>query len=134
MKDQSKVNNYSLELSTKNWASYTSYTKSDFGDVHMGKVRNHGYNDWGLVNYYSENINGKFFENQSLNNNPNLQRNTAYKQKDFIQKFNFKIFKTARLILNFQFSESSNINRFDKLSEKNEDGTLKFAEWYYGPQ
>ena len=133
-KDQSKVNNYSLELSKKNWASYTSYTKSDFGDVHMGKVRNHGYNDWGLVNYYSENINGKFFENQSLNNNPNLQRNTAYKQKDFIQKFNFKIFKTARLILNFQFSESSNINRFDKLSEKNEDGTLKFAEWYYGPQ
>ena len=98
------------------------------------KVRNHGYNDWGLVNYYSENINGKFFENQSVNNNPNLQRNTAYKQKDFIQKFNFKIFKTARLILNFQFSESSNINRFDKLSEKNEDGTLKFAEWYYGPQ
>ena len=134
LKDQSKVNNYSLELSTKNWASYTSYTKSDFGDVHMGKVRNHGYNDWGLVNYYSENINGKFFENQSVNNNPNLQRNTAYKQKDFIQKFNFKIFKTARLILNFQFSESSNINRFDKLSEKNEDGTLKFAEWYYGPQ
>ena len=134
LKDQSKVNNYSLELSTKNWASYTSYTKSDFGDVHMGKVRNHGYNDWGLVNYYSENINGKFYENQSLNNNPNLQRNTAYKQKDFIQKFNFKIFKTARLILNFQFSESSNINRFDKLSEINENGTLKFAEWYYGPQ
>ncbi len=134
LKDQSKVNNYSLELSKKNWASYTSYTKSNFGDVHMGKVRNHGYNDWGLVNYYSENIDGKFFENQSLNNNPNLQRNTAYKQKDFIQKFNFKIFKTARLILNFQFSESSNINRFDKLSEKNEDGTLKFAEWYYGPQ
>ena len=134
LKDQSKVNNHSLELSSKNWASYTSYTKSDFGDVHMGKVRNHGYNDWGLVNYYSENINGKFFENQSLNNNPNLQRNTAYKQKDFIQKFNFRIFKTARLILNFQFSESSNINRFDKLSEINEDGTLKFAEWYYGPQ
>ena len=63
-----------------------------------------------------------------------MQRNTAYKQKDLIQKFNFKISKTARLILNFQFSESSNINRFDKLSEKNEEGKLKFAEWYYGPQ
>ena len=134
LRDQSKVNNYSLELSRKNWASHTSYTKSYFGDIHMGKVRNHGYEDWGLVNYYSKNINGEFFENQSVNNNPNLQRNTAYKQKDLIQKFNFKISKTARLILNFQFSESSNINRFDKLSEKNEDGKLKFAEWYYGPQ
>ena len=70
LRDQSKVNNYSLELSTKNWASYTSYTKSFFGDVFMGKVRNHGYSNWGLVNYYSKNINGNFFENQSLNNNP----------------------------------------------------------------
>ena len=108
-KDQSKVNNYSLELSKKNWASYTSYTKSDFGDVHMGKVRNHGYNDWGLVNYYTENINGKFYENQSLNNNPNLQRNTAYKQKDFIQKFNFKIFKTDKEAK--KYLKSLNINK-----------------------
>ena len=134
LRDRSKVNNYSLELSTKNWASYTSYTKSFFGDVFMGKVRNHGYSNWGLVNYYSKNINGNFFENQSSNNNPNLQRNTSYKQKDLIQKFNIRLAKNARLVLNFQFSESSNINRFDKLSEKNDEGTLKYAEWYYGPQ
>ena len=100
----------------------------------MGKTRNHGYSDWGLVNYYSKNMNGNFFENQSINNNPNLQRNTSYKQKDLIQKFNFKLSENARLFLNFQFSESSNINRFDKLSEKNNLGNLKYAEWYYGPQ
>ena len=134
LRDKSKVNNYSLEISKKNWASYTSYTKSYFGDTFMGKVRNHGYKDWGLVNYYSKNINGDFFENQSVNNNPNLQRNTSYKQKDLIQKFNFRFSKNARLILNFQFSESSNINRFDKLTEKNDEGNLKYAEWYYGPQ
>jgi len=134
LRDKSKVNNYSLEISKKNWASYTSYTKSYFGDTFMGKVRNHGYKDWGLVNYYSKNINGDFFENQSVNNNPNLQRNTSYKQKDLIQKFNFRFSKKARLILNFQFSESSNINRFDKLTEKNDEGNLKYAEWYYGPQ
>ena len=134
LRDKSKVNNYSLEISKKNWASYTSYTKSYFGETFMGKVRNHGYKDWGLVNYYSKNINGDFFENQSVNNNPNLQRNTSYKQKDLIQKFNFRFSKKARLILNFQFSESSNINRFDKLTEKNDEGNLKYAEWYYGPQ
>ena len=134
LRDKSKVNNYSLEISKKNWASYTSYTKSYFGETFMGKVRNHGYKDWGLVNYYSKNINGDFFENQSVNNNPNLQRNTSYKQKDLIQKFNFRFSKNARLILNFQFSESSNINRFDKLTEKNDEGNLKYAEWYYGPQ
>ena len=133
-KDKSIVRNSSIEISKKNWASYTSYSNSFFGDIFMGKTRNHGYSDWGLVNYYSKNMNGNFFENQSINNNPNLQRNTSYKQKDLIQKFNFKLSENARLFLNFQFSESSNINRFDKLSEKNNLGNLKYAEWYYGPQ
>ena len=134
LRDKSRITNRSVEISKKNWASYTSYTKSFFGDIHMGKVRNHGYDNWGLVNFYSENINNKFYENPSINNNPNLQRNTAYKQNDLIQKFNFKLSEKSRLILNFQFSESSNINRFDKLSELNDSGSLKFAEWYYGPQ
>ena len=35
--------------------------------------------------------------------------------------------------LNLQYSTSSDIPRFDRLDEKHE-GTLKFAEWYYGPQ
>ena len=133
-RDKSMIRNSSIEISKKSWASYTSYSNSFFGDIFMGKTRNHGYSDWGLVNYYSKNMNGNFFENQSINNNPNLQRNTSYKQKDLIQKFNFKLSKNARLFLNFQFSESSNINRFDKLSEKNNLGNLKYAEWYYGPQ
>ena len=133
-RDKSMIRNSSIEISKKSWASYTSYSNSFFGDIFMGKTRNHGYSDWGLVNYYSKNMNGNFFENQSINNNPNLQRNTSYKQKDLIQKFNFKLSENARLFLNFQFSESSNINRFDKLSEKNNLGNLKYAEWYYGPQ
>ena len=129
-RDKSMIRNSSIEISKKSWASYTSYSNSFFGDIFMGKTRNHGYSDWGLVNYYSKNMNGNFFENQSINNNPNLQRNTSYKQKDLIQKFNFKLSENARLFLNFQFSESSNINRFDKLSEKNNLGNLKYAEWY----
>ena len=134
LRDKSRITNRSIEISQKNWASYTSYTKSNFGDIYMGKVRNHGYDNWGLVNFYSKNTSSKYYQNPSVNNNPNLQRNTAYKQNDLIQKFNFKLGNKARLILNFQFSESSNINRFDKLTELNDTGNLKFAEWYYGPQ
>ena len=55
----------------------------------MGKVRNHGYEDCRVSKLLLKNINGEFFENQSINNNPNLQRNTAYKQKDLIQKIQF---------------------------------------------
>jgi len=35
--------------------------------------------------------------------------------------------------VNFQYSTSSNIDRYDRLTQTS-GGTAKFAEWYYGPQ
>ena len=35
--------------------------------------------------------------------------------------------------LNFQLSNSSNIPRYDKLNEYSEN-SLRYSEWYYGPQ
>ena len=134
LNNKTKINNYSLELSTKKWASYTSYTKSYFGDIIMGKNRRHGYKNWGLVDYYSRNRGNNYFKNSTKNSNPNIQRNTSYKQKDLIQKFNIITGENSNLILNFQYSKSSNISRFDKMSEITENGELKYAQWYYGPQ
>jgi len=132
--DKSKINTYNLEYSHKKWSSFTSFTRSFYGDVIMGKNRRHGFKDWGLVKYYSRNSASKYFENASINSNTSVQKNTSYKQKDFLQKFNLKTSENSNLIVNFQFSESSNISRFDKLSEINEDNNLKYAQWYYGPQ
>ena len=44
-----------------------------------------------------------------------------------------RVSENTNLTVNFQHSISSDIPRFDKLTEK-KDGELKFAEWYYGPQ
>ena len=132
--DKSNIRSRNIEISNKKWASFTSFTRSFYGDVIMGENRRHGFKDWGLVKYYSRNSVSKYFENASVNSNTSVQKNTAYKQKDFLQKFNFKTSENSNLILNFQFSESSNISRFDKLSEINEDNNLKYAQWYYGPQ
>ena len=132
--NKTKINNYSIEFSKKKWASFTSYTKSYFGDIIMGKNRNHGYDNWGLVNYYSQNKGNNYFQNSTKNSNPLIQRNSSYKQKDFIQKFNFITGENSNLVLNFQYSKSSNISRFDKLSETTDNGDLKYAQWYYGPQ
>ena len=41
------TNNASVEIGTKNWASFTSISYSDFGDLKMGKKRLHGFEDWG---------------------------------------------------------------------------------------
>ena len=135
----SSVNNeitthFDAELSFKKWASYTNIAYSNFGDLKMGKNREHGFTEWGKVDQYSENTETNFSETSSVNSNSNLQKNTGYSQKDFLQKFYFPISNEVELLVNMQYSESSNIPRFDALTEMEDSGDLKFAEWYYGPQ
>ena len=48
----------SAELRFSNWASLTSISFSNFGDLHSGSNRSHGFKDWGKVFYYSENVHG----------------------------------------------------------------------------
>jgi hemoglobin/transferrin/lactoferrin receptor protein len=122
-----------IELSTQKWASYTSVSHSKFGDLKMGKTRNHGYDQWGKVPRYSANKGTVFYEFSTNNNDPDVQKNTGYDQIDLLQKITIPIRGQNELGFNFQYSKSSNINRFDKLTEYS-DGDLKYAEWYYGPQ
>mgnify|MGYP000598535901 CR=1 FL=1 len=125
--------NVSAEVSFSNWASFTSISYSDFGDLQAGKNRNHGFNDWGKVFHYSENINGNYNETPTINSDPNLQRNTGYNQTDVLQKFFIPLSKNTDLKVNLQYSTSSDVPRFDRLAEL-KNNSLKFAEWFYGPQ
>ena len=126
------VNNLNLEHSKENWASFTSFSYSDFGDIVMGENRNHGFENWGLNKYslIKEKFNKKYF----LNKNPNIQKNTNYSQFDFLQKLNIKISESSNFIFNIQHSKSSNIDRYDKLNEFTSTDDLKYSQWYYGPQ
>jgi hemoglobin/transferrin/lactoferrin receptor protein len=131
------TSNFSAELSFKNWASFTSISYSDFGDLKMGNKRSHGFDDWGKVFYFSENVNGNYAENSTLNTSPNLQKNTGYSQTDFLQKFYIPLSENTELKVNIQYSKSTDIPRFDRLAELTDEtdaSSLKFAEWYYGPQ
>ena len=125
--------NLSAELSFQKWASFTSFTQSTFGDLKMGTNRNHGFKNWGLVPSFSKNIDANYYANPTVNPDFNIQRNTGYEQKDFLQKFYIPLSNKSDLTFNLQYSTSSNIPRFDRLTEL-KNGTLKFAEWYYGPQ
>ncbi len=122
-----------VELSFKKWASYTSVSYSSFGDLRMGKNRSHGYEDWGKVFRYSDNSEFVYNASSVVNENPSIQKNTGFSQKDFLQKLYFSLSKKTELLFNFQYSTSSDIPRFDKLTETKE-GELKYAEWFYGPQ
>lgn len=126
------VNNLNIEHSKDKWASFTSLTYSDFGDIIMGNKRNHGFQSWGLNKYVLKNDN--FNNNMLLNKNSEVQKNTSYTQFDFLQKFNLKISESSNLVFNIQHSKSSNIDRYDKLNEFESDKNLKYSQWYYGPQ
>ncbi len=124
---------FNTEVSQKKWATFFAMTFSDYGDIRMGKKRWHGYDDWGLVPFYSENNDHYYTDTPTENKDLSLQPNTAYQQKDFFNKtvFNFGK-KDHEFILETQYNYTGKVSRFDKLTQQ-KNGNLKFAEWYYGP-
>ena len=131
--NQEITSHVSAELRFSNWASLTSISFSDFGDLQSGSRRSHGFKDWGKVFYYSENRYGNYTENPTVNPRPEVLKNTGYHQTDFLQKFFIPLSKNTDLKINLQYSTSSNIPRFDRLIEF-KNNSLKFSEWNYGPQ
>jgi len=131
--NSSSVNNLTSSLSFKKWGSITSFSYSNFGDILSGENRSHNYSEWGLTNFYSENNRNNYSPSPVYNSNPNLQKNTGYNQYDLFQKFSIRLPQNMLLNLNLQYSSSSDVPRYDKLSEIM-NGNLKFSEWYYGPQ
>lgn len=114
----------------KHFASFTSFSFSNFGDLRQGKNRSKDYPEWGIRSFEVVRINNKD-SMQPLSNN-HIQSPSGYTQYDAVQKFLYK--KGAmEHILNFQLSTSSDIPRYDRLTEVSA-GKAKFAEWYYGPQ
>jgi len=122
-----------VELQMKKFATYTSIAHSKFGDLKMGLIRKHGFNNWGKQYIYSDNTDDFFNPNPVINYELDKQRNVGYHQTDVLQKVFIPLKTNSDLIFNLQYSTSSDINRFDKLTER-KNNELKYAEWYYGPQ
>ncbi len=126
------TNQVSLSVANNKWGSYTSYTQSAFGDLRQGANRSDAMGDLGKRNFYQGRINGK--DTMLVNDNPNIQKGSAYQQYDLIQKVVWKQNKNVSHVVNFQLSNSTNVPRYDRLTETNSAGVFKSAEWYYGPQ
>jgi len=122
-----------IELQMKKFASYTSVSHSKFGDLKMGENRNHGFKEWGLQYEYSNNTDKYYDAFPVKNSDPSKQRNVGFDQTDILQKVFVPLSKKSDIMFNLQYSTSTDINRFDKLTERKDDH-LKYAEWYYGPQ
>jgi hemoglobin/transferrin/lactoferrin receptor protein len=122
-----------LNVGFKKIAFLTNFTFSDFDDLRQGANRNSSYSNFGKNLYYAARINNK--DSMVSNSNYNIQKRTEYSQYDFMQKALFKPNAFQTHVLNFQYSTTSNVSRYDRLSEIDaKTGILKNAEWYYGPQ
>jgi len=120
-------------VASKKWASQTSLTVSSFADMRAGTNYNHEFTTFGQTPFYvPDGAKGEV----RANSDPFLQRGTGYDQIDIMQKVKWQIGKERYILFNAQYSNSSDVPRFDQLSQVSGDrpSDLRFAEWYYGPQ
>lgn len=125
-----------FSIGTKTFGSLTSFTFSHFGDLTMGEKINPAYGEpFGERYQYVERADDNQSDILKDNSNKYLQKFSGYKQYDMLQKFVFISSLRVKHNLNFQYSTSTDIPRYDRLTDPGSGGTgLRFAEWYYGPQ
>lgn len=126
-----KTGHLDLSLGGKKFASLTSFTYSDFDDMRQGNISKDSLSDVWKRRYYVQRINGA--DVLVANDDVNIQKFSGYSQYDILQKFSFRQNDKVTHNLNFQFSNSSNLPRYDRLTDPKGAG-LNYAEWYYGPQ
>lgn len=120
-----------FNIGSDQFGSLTSISFSDYDDLRTGSHRGGDFPDFGKRLIYADRIDGK--DAIITNPDPNIQVGTGYSQVDILQKFLYQPSEKIRFIANLQYSTSSDVPRFDALSELDGDG-LSFSEWYYGPQ
>lgn len=125
---------FNLSLGTHKFASLTSATYSRFGDLRCGHKRNPFMPDNDSYRHRLYKVERSQGEDVLVaNDKAFLQPGSAYEQYDLLQKFVYRPDEAWTHKLNFQLSNSSDVPRYDRLTDMK--GTKpKFAEWYYGPQ
>ncbi|MCX8143165.1 MAG: TonB-dependent receptor [Bacteroidia bacterium] len=126
------TNHVDFNLGCKKLASFTSLTYFKFGDLRMGTNQNPFYSgQYPTRPFYVKRIDNK--DSMVRNSDKYLQIPSGYDQYNIIQKFLWQNNPYSKHIINIQYTTSSDIPRYDRLSEY-QGQNLRFSEWYYGPQ
>ena len=123
--------NAQVNVGTKRFASLTSISYSNFGDLRQGQNRSEAIGNLGYRPWYVAQVNGQ--DSMMVNTDSSLQVGSGYTQYDVLQKFSFVQKPGVQHHLNLQLSNSGHIDRYDRLTLMS-GAKPKFAEWYYGPQ
>ena len=109
------------------WSYAGNISHSDYSDLAMGR---NGTNQYNRTEYV---IRENDVDEIVKNSKPYVQEGSQFNQLNIIQKLRYKVSKNTDLQYNFLYSSTSDIPRYDRLTQYSGD-KLKYAEWYYGPQ
>ncbi len=135
--NKEKTGHADVSLGWQKFGWLQSYTYSDFGDMKMGSNYRNKYPDFGRRSQYIKTVDG--IDYVLMNDDDRVQLFSGYSQWDITQKLLFRQNEKISHHLNFQYSNSSDVPRYDRLQDIRNFGgsigtTLRYAEWFYGPQ
>lgn len=123
-----------FNIGGKKIASFTSLSYSRFGDLRSGRNSNPFMPDGdGYIHrgHRVEHVDGK--DVVVPDSKQYHQPQSGYSQYDLMQKILYRYSDGVSHLVNFQFSNTGDVPRYDRLTDMKGDKP-KFAEWYYGPQ
>jgi hemoglobin/transferrin/lactoferrin receptor protein len=116
-----------VNVGWKKWALLTSITHSAFGNLRMGS---HGPTDYLRPTYVQRQDS---IDIVVANDDPLVQRPTAYQQTNVMQKIRFSPNAKWDINYGFHYSTTGDYARYDR-HLRTRNGVQRSAEWNYGPQ
>jgi len=124
---EEKTGHIDINLGYKKWGFLTNASYTSFNDLRMGE---NGPDDYLRPEFVITNNNT---DTIIQNKDPFLQRFSGYNQFNFMQKALFKPRNSLTFNLGLFYTASSDVPRYDRLIRP-DNGQLRSAEWFYGPQ
>ncbi|MEX2379961.1 MAG: TonB-dependent receptor, partial [Vicingaceae bacterium] len=122
-----KTGHFDVNMGWKKWAFVSSFSSYDYDHLKMGA---NGPDDY-LMPYYVKREDST--DVVVKNEDPELQRPSAYSQINLMQKVRFKPSEKWGFEYGFHYSETSAYGRYDR-HNRMRDGLPRYGEWSYGPQ
>lgn len=125
--NKEKTGHLDVRIGWKKWALVSSISRWDFDHLKQGS---HGPVDY-LKNSYPARQGEQ--DVAIIQRDPLLQVPSAYSQLNLLQKVAFQPNRHFSLEYSFHHSSTSSYGRYDR-HNRMRAGTLRYAEWDYGPQ
>lgn len=125
--NEEMAGHFDLRLGWQHWAFVLSASHTRFGDLRMGTKGPEDY----LRPWFVERIQG--VDVIRTNNDPLVQAPSGYTQDNLLAKLAYRDRKGLELQYSFQYSTTSEYDRYDRLL-RTRNGLPRSAEWRYGPQ